>query len=40
MGMTINDYLAYLLAQDTGLVQYAPSLPQTNTRAELPVPAA
>ncbi|MBT2519072.1 hypothetical protein J7E29_16645 [Streptomyces sp. ISL-90] len=39
LGITVNDYLALLLAQDTGLFEHAPKAPDP-TRLELPIPAA
>lgn len=39
LGMTVSDYLATLIAQDTNLPQFAPK-PADPSRVELPIPAA
>jgi hypothetical protein len=39
LGLSINDYLLRLLAEDLGRPEYVPS-PADPTRMELPIPAA
>ena len=39
LGLTVSDYLATLIAQDTNLPQFAPRQPEAS-RMELPIPAA
>lgn len=41
LGMTVSDYLATLIAQDTGLTRFAPATHTSNpTQLELPIPTA
>ena len=39
-GMSVNDYIASLLAREVGMPEYAPALPRRHEYEELPITAA